>query len=102
MWDPHAVDLAWWGDVVVKAGAMTAALYGLWRVWLRPIVQWFQLQGLLHVQVAQIVITELPKISLTLGEHEARLTDVERALRGAAIIPEPPIPLTPRYRREDI
>lgn len=102
MFDPHSIDLVWWGDVVVKAGAMTAALYGLWRVWLRPIVQWFQLQGLLHVQVAQIVITELPKISLTLGEHEARLTDVERALRGAAIIPEPPIPLTPRYRREDI
>lgn len=106
MWDLHSVDLVWWGDVVTKAGAMTAALYGLWRVWFRPIVRWFQQQGELNATVAQVVADELPKMTKAIEAvsaiqvtHDHDITDLRgrvTRLEGAAQHEPQPIPMTPR------
>lgn len=100
----HSVDLAFWGDVVIKAGALTVALYGLYRVWVRPVVRWFQHQGEMNAQVAQVVADELPKMTRAIehvsniqNDHDEALRDLRgrvQRLEGASD-EQPEIPLTP-------
>lgn len=109
MFDSHSVDMSYWVDVVIKAGAMSAALYGLYRVWLRPVVYWFQAQGVLNATVAQVVADELPKMTKAIEAvsaiqvtHDHDINDLRgrvTRLEGAAPTDAQQIPMTPRATR---
>lgn len=93
---------SWIGQVLVL-GALAGATTAIYRGWVRPVIErfraviaWFQHQGEVHEQV----LGELTGINGTLADHELRITDVERTLRGSAPTNDR-IPMTPRVRRDD-
>lgn len=105
----HSVDLAYWVDVVIKAGTMSAALYGLWRVWLRPVQRWFQHQGEMNIQIASVVAEQLPKMTKAIEAvsaiqvtHDRDINDLRgrvTRLEGAAPTDAQQIPMIPRATR---
>lgn len=107
--DIHNVDLAYWGDAVIKAGAMTGALFGLWRVWLRPVVRWFRNQGELNSTVANVITEQLPKMTVAIErignvqqDHSRDINDLQgrvHRLEGSAHLDDSEIPMTPHSPR---
>lgn len=86
--------------MVLVLGALAGATTAIYRGWVKPVIErcrqviaWFQHQGEVHEQV----LGELTGINGTLADHELRITDVERTLRGSAPTNDR-VPMTPRRR----
>ena len=99
------VDLHWWADVLIKSGAVSGALFAMWKIWLKPIVQTFQRFFAQHERMVNAVETELPKVNKaiewftdTITDHESRLSTIEGHMNGGSPAHND-APLTPKRRR---
>jgi hypothetical protein len=74
MADGWTVDVRQWGDGLIYAFAVSGALFGLWKMWFKNVVEWIKEQGETNAKVAHVVSDELPKITHALE----RISDVQR------------------------
>lgn len=116
MADGWTVDVRQWGDGLIYAFAVSGALFGLWKMWFKNIVEWIKEQGETNAKVAHVVSDELPKItraiervSDTQRDHSKKLADldhrvahIETNVVADGMTPAEPFPpLTPGRRRTD-
>lgn len=110
------VDVRQWGDALIYAFAVSGALFGLWKMWVKSIVGWIREQGETNTKVAHVITEELPKmtkaierVSDTQRDHSKKLADLDHrvahietnAVAGGMTPSEPFPPLTPRRRRPE-
>ena len=109
------VDVRQWGDALIYAFAVSGAIFGLWKMWFKSIVQWFHQQGETNTKVAQVITEELPKMRLAiervsdtqrdhteqLREHDERIANLEGggAISGASPRPSGAFMNQPKRRR---
>lgn len=89
------VDVRQWGDALIYAFAVSGAIFGLWKMWLKNIVEWVRQQGETNTTVAKVITEELPKMTRaiehvtdTQRDHGKRIAEVEGRvadLEGGAI-----------------
>lgn len=107
------VDVRQWGDALIYASMLSAALFGLWKMWFKRVVDWVRDQGETNNAVARVITQELPKmtkaierVSETQRDHGKKLDDLDHrvanieggAIAGGFMQPQEP-PLTPDVRR---
>lgn len=106
-------DIKPYGDAIIYASLLSGSGFAVWKMWFKPIVQWFHRQGETNAKVAHVVTEELPKmtkaierVSETQRDHGKKLDDLDHrvanieggAIAGGFMQPQEP-PLTPDVRR---
>lgn len=108
------VEVRQWGDALIYAFAVSGAIFGLWKMWLKNIVEWVRQQGETNTTVAKVITEELPKmtkaierVSDTQRDHSKRIEDLDHrvahietnAVAGGMPAYESGPPMTTRWRR---
>ena len=95
-------DIKPYGDALIYASLVSGSGFAVWRMWGKPVFEWFHRQGETNTKVAQVITEELPKmtkaierVSDTQRDHGKRIADVEGRvadLEGGAISGASPRP----------
>lgn len=109
-------DIKPYGDALIYASLVSGSGFAVWRMWGKPVFEWFHRQGETNTKVAQVITEELPKmtkaierVSDTQRDHGKKIADLDHrvahiettAVAGGMPAYEPDPPMNARRRRTD-